>query len=328
MTRAIKGMVLAAGLGTRLRPLTDIYPKPLVPFAGSTPLELALANLMAAGVDDVAINSHYHPEQIARLVQENPLGQRLVLSYEPELLGTGGAYPPLRSWLGDADLIVLNGDVVSDFDLKSLIARHRAMQAAASMMLLPAVIQGESSVFHHLGRIHAIGKAAPKAATQAGNFACAQILSPKLLDLLPKSGTFDVVSKGYLKALDLGWTVAADVHGGYWHDLRTPQFYWSAILALLREPDLCRAIKLDRLRQTRGLIPLPDANGVLLPTALTTYNHATLGPHVVVESGVQIGAGAQVSNSVLLPGAVVPAGATIDHALVGPGIHIALAQSD
>ena len=328
MIRAVKGMVLAAGLGTRLRPLTNIYPKPLVPFAGSTPLELALANLMAAGISDVAINSHYHPEQIARLVQNNPLGQRLVLSYEPELLGTGGAYPPLRSWLGDADLVVLNGDVVSDFDLKSLLVRHHAMQAAASMMLLPTVIPGESSVFHHLGRIHAIGKVAPKSATQAGNFACAQILSPELLDLLPKSGTFDIVSKGYLKALDMGWPVAAEVHSGYWHDLRTPQFYWSAILALLREPDLCRAIKLDHLRQTRGLVPLPYANGVLLPTAFSSYKHATLGPNVVVESDVHIGAGARVSNSVFLPGAVVPAGATIDHALVGPGIHITLDQSD
>ena len=327
MPRALKGMVLAAGLGTRLRPLTDVYPKPLVPFAGSTPLELALANLQRAGIDEVAINAHSHPDQIARLIKCNPLSQRLHLSYESALLGTGGAYPPIRNWLGDADLVVLNGDVVAGFDLSALIAQHRAMDAAATMMLLPAVIAGESAVFYDQGRIQAIGKTRPANAVHAGNFACAQILSPRLLDLLPKNGVFDIVSEGYQKALSLGWCVAACLHEGYWHDLRTPQFYWAAILALLRDQDVCGALGLDLLRRRRGLEPLPNSHGVLSVAPLASFGDVLIGPHVVIESGVHIGAGATIRNSVLLPGAIVPAGTLIEHALVGPSLHITLTQS-
>ena len=327
MPRALKGMVLAAGLGTRLRPLTDVYPKPLVPFAGSTPLELALANLQRAGIDEVAINAHSHPDQIARLVKSNPFGQRLHLSYEPILQGTGGAYPPIRQWLGDADLIVLNGDVVAGFDLPALIAHHRAMDAAATMMLLPTVIAGESSVFYDHGRIQAIGKTRPANAVHAGNFACAQILSPRLLDLLPKNGIFDIVSAGYQKALGLGWCVAAHLHEGYWHDLRTPQFYWAAILALLREPSACGLIGLDLLRRRHGAQPLPSKLGVLSALPLTSFGDAHIGPNVVIERDVHIGTGAKIHNSVLLPGAVVPPGTLIEHALFGPSLNVALTQN-
>src|SRR4051812_38455198 len=112
MPRGLKGVVLAAGFGTRLRPLTELYPKPLIPFAGTTPLELALWQLGRAGIDENAVNSHHRPDLIDAYVASNPLKQKLKVSHETEILGTGGCYNPLRAWQGDNDLVVLNGDVV------------------------------------------------------------------------------------------------------------------------------------------------------------------------------------------------------------------------
>lgn len=326
--RGVKGLVLAAGLGTRLRPLTLKWPKPLLPFAGTHALELALWRLAKAEVQDVAVNAHYLPDQIKAAVERAPFGQTLKIAIEPEILGTGGVYNPLRTWIGLDDLVVINGDVISTIDIAALLAHHRGTNAVATMALLPAVIPGESAVFYDEGGIRAIGKSGP-ATCRAGNFACAQVLTPAFLDLLPRSGVFDVISKGYVPALQRGLKISSLVHTGFWHDLRTPAFYAAALKdylhldvdagenvgvpACLNAKD-GRAVYVPPLgsvtKPWRGFGPAHvDEGASIAPTA-------TIGPDVVIEAGATIGDGAVVRSCIVLPGAVIAPGSVVENAVV------------
>jgi len=105
---ARKAIVLAAGLGTRLRPLTCAAPKPLLPVWGEPMLARAVAMLRSWGVDDIVVNCHYLHEQVEAWCAAN--GCRA--AYEPEILGTGGVLNPLRGWIGDDDFYLVNGDIV------------------------------------------------------------------------------------------------------------------------------------------------------------------------------------------------------------------------
>lgn len=295
MTRAarpVKGVVLAAGLGTRLRPLTERWPKPLIPFVGTTPLELALFRLWRAGVSDVALNAHYLPEQIVDAAKGCIFDQKLRVFVEPTILGTGGAYNPMREWQGDSLLVVLNGDVISTIDVQAMIDHHQKSGAVATMMLLPDVIPGESGVSHQDGRVVAIGKDRP-VGSSTGNFACAQVLSPEFLDLLPREGIFDIISKGYLPALAQGLPIGALIHAGFWHDLRTPSFFAAAVFDYLKHHDAkddLVGVRTCRIR--RGL------------------------------SATRIDGVDPVKRSIVLPGEGSSRGSQIADTIVGPGFSV------
>ncbi|NWG76102.1 MAG: NTP transferase domain-containing protein, partial [Rubrivivax sp.] len=130
----MKGLVLAAGLGTRLRPLTDRLPKPLIPVLGRPCVERILTSFAALGIADVAINTHHLPEALhAALGDGANLGVRLHWQHEPALLDGCGT---LRSfdWLfGDEPVLCANGDFVHDLDLPALLAAHRESGALLSL---------------------------------------------------------------------------------------------------------------------------------------------------------------------------------------------------
>ena len=239
----IKGMVLAAGFGTRLRPITNLYPKPLVPFLGSTPLELATRRLSDAGIEEVAINGHYLAEQIESFVRSGKKqGKRLHYSFEPEILGTGGAYNPIRPWLGtEHHLLAYNGDVLTHIDLTALIQFHFDGKFVATMAVLPKPIAEESGVYCSHDQVLGFGKSPPDKTT-ARNFACVQILSPQFLQQLPTEGSFDIISQGYQPILNQGLKVGAFLYDGYWEDIRNLRIYLSAQLALLDNKEVARKV--------------------------------------------------------------------------------------
>lgn len=322
----LKGVVLAAGLGTRLHPLTQTWPKPLVPFLGSTALELALWRLKSACIDSVAINAHHLPEQIIQATSQSLFNQNIHISQEPTLLGTGGVYGPLKTWRDGHDLVILNGDIISDIDVSQLIHHHNATKSIATMVLLPQVIPGESAVWHKDGRVHAIGKDAV-GGLSSGNFACAQILSSQFLDLLPETGVFDIISKGYKVALERGHVVSCLLHKGIWHDLRTPQYYWDAIKDSLRRlaDDGGDPLGLRHIRRLRQMTTEVRSDYVL-SDLYASHDRAglCLGPWAVIEKGSKVSRDCHIRESVVLPGSVIPPGAHVVQRIVGDGIDIPL----
>ena len=133
----MKALLLAGGQGTRLRPLTDDRPKPMVEIGGEPAIAHALRWLRQQGVTDVAINLHAHPEVLRRFVGDGSgFGLRVTYSYESEILGTAGALQPLRDFFqGEDAFVVLYGDVLTDVDLRPVRRAHLASSADATIVL-------------------------------------------------------------------------------------------------------------------------------------------------------------------------------------------------
>jgi len=330
----IKGCVLAAGFGTRLRPLTEKYPKPLIPFIGSSPLELALFKMKQAKINSIAINAHYLPEKIALFQQSNPFDQKLFLSVEQEILGTGGCYNPLRGWLGDSDLLVYNGDIISDIDFNALIETHNKSGAIATMAVLPEVIAGENGfACNSQGQVISFGNNAPPN-TKIKNFACAQILSPKFLDLLPKEGNFCIMQKGYIPALAAGEKIFSFEHRGFWHDLRSPWFFKEAVndfLQRISDPSFLGLLDIKRIHHQESIIVKPGER-IDLPFKITGPAlvdktaelgvGCSVGPNSVIEAHAKIGSNCQIENSLVMQRSTVKPSSHLKNAIVGDGISI------
>lgn len=129
--RTVKALVLAAGEGTRLRPLTLEQPKPMLPVRGKPLLGITLERLRAAGVWEVAINLHYRPQSILDYVADgSAFGLDVTYLYEPELLGSAGAVREMRTWIGDSPLLLVYGDVLTNLSFRHLL-RHHALSRVA-----------------------------------------------------------------------------------------------------------------------------------------------------------------------------------------------------
>lgn len=132
----MNALLLAAGLGTRLRPLTDRVPKCLVPIRGRPLLAYWLDLLLGAGIERVVVNTHYLPEQVAAFLSTSPHAGRVQAAYEPELLGTGGSILRHHAAMGPGPFLVAHADNLSRFDVGAFLACHRARPAdcEATMM--------------------------------------------------------------------------------------------------------------------------------------------------------------------------------------------------
>ncbi len=139
---ALRGLILAAGFGTRLAPVTDHIPKPLLPLGNSTLLDMIIDAMIRAGVEEIAVNTHHLGDQIAQHIAARQDAERFILFPETEILGTGGALSGARDFLSQSDFFLLhNGDVLSDIDLGSLIEAHKNNSVLATLALVnwPAV---------------------------------------------------------------------------------------------------------------------------------------------------------------------------------------------
>jgi len=144
--RRVKGFILAAGFGERLRPVTDLFPKPLVPVANLPSICYALSLLAGAGITSVIVNLHYRPDAIREYFRENrDFGLDVTFSYEPEILGTGGGVANAAPLLGDGDVVVWNGDILAPLDVTSLLEAHAKRPVGATLAIAPRP-RGEGTV--------------------------------------------------------------------------------------------------------------------------------------------------------------------------------------
>ncbi len=318
-------MLLAAGRGTRLRPLTLELPKPLAPVAGRPLAEFGLRQLARAGARRVVVNLHHLGEPIAAALGERLAGVELVYSREAELLGTGGGLARARRHLDGGTALVVNGDVLSGADLGALLAAHRARGAALSLLVrplpagagfTPLVVDGGGRLLG-LGGFRPRGAAAGRATGQAWMFCGLYAMEPALFDFLPPAGPSCVVEQGFKPMLEAGLEVQCVEAEGPWSDLGTPRAYLEANLAVLE--GRLRLPQLDPLGEAvaRGASLRPG--GVLVEQGAALGDGVRLGPAVVVAAGARVGAGAELSRAVVWPGAEVPAGARLDGVVVHRG---------
>jgi NDP-sugar pyrophosphorylase family protein len=230
----MKAMILAAGLGTRLRPLTDDRPKALVEIAGRTLLEMTLSRLRGFGVREVIINVHYRAEMIVEYLKKNDnFGMGIEVSREEILLDTGGGLKKAAYFfLGDSaeqPFIVHNVDVISTVDLGKMVESHVESQALATL----AVQDREASRYLLFDqRLQLRGRAAARenkgevvgsAKEQGLAFCGIHVISPRFLAKIIEIGVFSIISS-YLRLAGEGEKVVgfrADEY--YWRDLGKPE---------------------------------------------------------------------------------------------------------
>lgn len=227
----IKSLVLAAGLGTRLLPLTKHLPKPLLPVFGPSLFHLALEGMYQHGLKEVAANSHHLSEKIQAELIAGYKDLKLHSSYEPQILGTGGAIPPLRPWLGKAHLLIFNSDILCDVNLTALVKHHFASEALATMVCLKNGAMEKTPIYHDGLHVRGIGKISPKYAgskLETTSFSGIHILSPTFMDQIPSGKPHHIIDT-YVDLLDKGLPISIFFHGGLWSDLGTPQDYFGTL---------------------------------------------------------------------------------------------------
>ncbi len=220
MTTCRGAILLAAGLGTRLRPLTQDLPKPLLPIGNKRLIDFPLERLARAGVVDVVINLHYLGEEIRRYVGSGEKYQLHVqYSEEPVILGTGGGIQQAAQWLPDPSrFFVINADVLCDVDLRKLWLTHeRVSQAVATLAVrkLTAEENYTPLTLNAEGRLTGIGQ---------GDHHYLGILvgTDRLLAQLPSPGHVScLVKEGFQPLLQKDAVIMTHLHGGYWNDVGT-----------------------------------------------------------------------------------------------------------
>lgn len=227
MTQKIHSCVLlAAGFGTRLRPLTEKMPKPMIPFGNEKLIDFHLSTLKKFGIRNVVINLHYLGEQIEHYVGNGSHhGLHVQYSREPEILGTGGGVKQAARLL-DTPCFVINTDTVHNCDLHALAAQHFASQADATLVLRKLKAHETFSPI----AIDAAGKITSFRKKGDYFFTGIQIISKAVLDQLPPSGQSScLIEHGYEPMLAAGKNLQSFLYEGYWNDLGTPESYQAAL---------------------------------------------------------------------------------------------------
>jgi NDP-sugar pyrophosphorylase family protein len=221
-------MVLAAGLGTRLRPLTDDRPKALVEVGGRPLITYNLALLRHFGITDVVVNLHWHGDALRRALGDgSALGLRIAYSPEDPLLDTGGGIKHAEPLLGDDDFLVLNSDTIVDLPIDRLIAEHRRRAAIATLVLRNDPEQERYGVLeidseHRIRRILGRPEAVPAETLRPFMFAGVHVLSPRIFRFMPDNGPFGMIRVTYPALLAAGAPLYGFPFDGFWRVIDTP----------------------------------------------------------------------------------------------------------
>jgi NDP-sugar pyrophosphorylase family protein len=329
---SIQAVILAGGLGTRLRPLTLERPKPVVPLLNVPFLAYQLGLLGAHGVKDVILSVSHRPDTIRAIMAREPLGDvRLRDVVELDPLGTAGGVRNAAD-LVDGRVVVLNGDVLTELDLSAMLRAHEATGAAATIYLTPV----ENPTAYGLVELEADGRVRrflekpgwEEVTTNTVN-AGVYVLERELLDWIPRGEPCSIEREFFPLLLERGVPFYGFVSTGYWLDIGTPAKYLQAQLDLLSrrfqahvEPPGCEG-PAGWIDASATVAPAARIRGpVAIGPECRIETGASVGPGVVLGAGCRIGAGAQVDTAVLWEATAVGAAAHLSGCLVGRGVAI------
>ncbi len=317
----MRAMVLAAGLGTRLRPLTYEITKPMVPVLDRPVMEHILDLLDRHGFQEVIANLHYFPDTIREF-----FGERLSYHHEPELLGTAGGVRACAEFFGEEAFLVISGDALTDIDLGAFTARHRAAGGIATLAVKEVSDTREYGVVLHDrdGRITGFQeKPAPEEAlSRLGNCGI-YIFEPEIFDYFPPRDFVDWAQDVFPTLLENDVPFFVHEIHDYWNDVGSlaelRQGTFDALAGELR-------LALDAQELAPGVLA---AGGSQLPPDTELDGGAWIGAGVqigarvrllgpvVLGRGASVGAGAQLRSSIVLPGTELAPGAIAIDAILG-----------
>ncbi|MEA2173660.1 MAG: mannose-phosphate guanylyltransferase / phosphomannomutase [Blastocatellia bacterium] len=284
----MRAMILAAGYGTRLWPLTIDRTKPAIPFMGRPLVGYVAEYLSRNDCREVVVNLHHRPDSVrAALGDGARFGVHLEYVEEPEILGTSGALDNARHLLEGETFAVVNGKIVTDIDLRAALATHKRTGALATLVLRPNPQRERFSIVETRdGLIKAFG-GMPAQSSEAEDaplmFTGIHILEPRIFDFIPRGVASDFVPHVYQPAIAQGELIAAHVsHDEMWYELSTIPRYLDISLALLKSE----------------------------------------GRDVLTGASCEIEEGADVRDSILWDGVTIEAGGRVRRAVLGEGVRI------
>jgi mannose-1-phosphate guanylyltransferase len=323
-------MILAGGMSTRLYPLTRSVPKPLVPVAGEPNTAHVIRYLRSFGIEDVAINVHYHAEQVIdRFGDGSNYGVNITYLHEEQLTGSAGAVKGMESFLSDGTFVVVGCDDLTDLRLDALVDFHRKREALATIALVHAddVTQYGVVILDDDGRIVEFQEK-PSRGAEKSNLVNTGIyvFEPEIFERIPP-GRFWDFGKNVFPELQ---QTEADFYGlemqaAYWTDIGTPDEYRRATNDVL-----AGRVRLLGNARSRGIPPdTLFGDDVRIEGDVRIGERAKLGAGVriigpsVVGDDVTIGSHAVIEGSILWDAARVGEGARVTDCIVGAGFAIA-----
>lgn len=304
----MKAFILAAGFGTRLMPLTATIPKPLVPVLNVPGLAYALFLLKEAGISQVIINIHHHPDSIRAFVDSHDFGSLdIVLSEETTILGTGGGLKKCEPLLDDDHFLLINSDIISDIDLSSLITLHLEGGRDGTLALY------QTPDAAHIGHVGVQDGCILDFRNMRNTRLASQLIYTGVAVLGPN--IFRYLSKEVSGIVDTGFTGLIDHgglgyyrHTGLWKDIGTLRnFYLANLDDHLPILDLA-----ERMMRQIGSCPRMIAEEASISPDAVVSN-------AVIGKGCFIGSGSVIEHSVIMPGVSVPEGSLIRNSIAGSG---------
>jgi NDP-sugar pyrophosphorylase family protein len=313
----MRAMILAAGFGTRLKPLTLSLPKPMFPVLNRPLLEHTLNLLKSQGIQDIIVNVHHLPEKIIEhFGNGSDFGVRLQFSREEEILGTAGGIKKAQAFLEEETFLVINSDVLADIDLKKVLDFHKEKKSCLTL-----VVRKDSHPEKYKpieladdGRITRFVDASiknPPATTQRVMFTGIQIMEPEIFSRIPPGKFFGTAEDVFPKMIEKGLPVYGTLHEKYWIDMGTRETYIQAQADALNGK---LTLEASSSRNPEGPLVVPP---VLIGKNCEISQDAQVGPHTVLGDGCRIRSGAVVENSILWDGATIGSDATVQNSVIG-----------
>ena len=299
-------MILAAGLGTRLGSLTSLLPKPMLPLCGTPLVRWVTLWLRSQGIREIVINLHHLGEQIeAELGDGSELEVSIAYSREaPEILGTGGGVRKARSLLDDgsgAPIVIVNGKILLDLDLRPVLDQHRATGAEATMVLRrdPRAERWGSLRLNDQGEVVGF-LGLERAGARLGEplmFTGVQVIDPRFIDRIPEQGASCIVRTAYRQLFDSGRGYYGYVTDAYWWEHSNLERYLAGLhhvldgraeLAYAARPlrGIDASAKIHRTASLRE--PLWIGRGVEVGEGAVVGPYVELGDRVIVDKNVHV----------------------------------------
>jgi NDP-sugar pyrophosphorylase family protein len=295
----MRAIVLSAGYGTRLWPLTEDRTKPAIPILGKPLVGYVAEYLAGYGIDEIVVNLHHRPDSVRHALGDGSrFGVKLHYVEEPVILGTSGALDNTREFFEHETFAVVNGKIITDIDLHAALATHRNANALATLVLLPNTRRERFSIVEtDAGRVTGFGRMPSEAGTGPAPlmFTGIHIIEPRIFQYVPHGVFSDSVIDVYPRAIANGEIIAAHVASGKWRELSTLKRYLDISVELLQE---------------EGKSFVAGANASISSSATVTDS--------VLWNDVEVAAGAQINRAVLADDVKIPATEVIENAVVVP----------
>jgi NDP-sugar pyrophosphorylase family protein len=315
-------MLLTAGLGERMKPLSSILPKPALPILGRPMAVQILEQLGRQGIERAVLNLHHLPEEMRRTIADADASRlpRIDFTEEPEILGTAGGIGNAASLLrGDGPILVRNSDFLADIDISRLLEAHRGSGMLATLVLAP-LRAGYSAVdLDNEGKVISIAGMPEVDRTRVAAshlFTGCHIIEEPLLDRIPEGRASDIVRDVYVDLIAED-KLGACIHDGFWWEFGSPELYLDGALSLIGlEDDIRERIACCDPVKRIGAADVALGHGALI------HETARLHGRVAVGASAELAESVSVEDSILMPGAVAGACCSLKRTILAPGLHL------